>query len=446
MLVTPLYGNTLPDIPFEPKSLVVRHPRFRGMAKEKSMQYGVSGLERAHNWDLLTDGITDYFTHDAIVGLVEVDANNNPIELSPADARLLDDDSKITPDAKRQRRSASHHQAVPWLKKPEYISSDSVSQCQTGTVKMSTLSLKFRNSLIKEEVDAFISSKDIRTKAIDKTFDDVKKPLPVNLKGRGIRPVATYDLLPDEDNFKHYFTLVKFENTPVPPDDPQFNAKIRSAVMRGLMMPSGDATVGYFLPNADTMDKLSDESNIQRLISSETKLKFMMTKNYGYSVMKEDDEVKDLFFRFDDKGAYYNVIDKTVRMKRKDMDEQITMNVTFREENQSDRDKKELAMLRVQPLLTSEVVGEPASEPPEIEPTPEEYAVGDYSPEIDVCGDGSPFTKYREPTVNSDPDEARETVLESDPDSESSSESSSSSGTSDPSANKENESIVNESD
>ncbi|XP_016430259.1 LOW QUALITY PROTEIN: RNA polymerase II-associated factor 1 homolog [Sinocyclocheilus rhinocerous] len=106
------YGNSLPDIPFDPKFITYPFDQHR------FVQYKATSLEKQHKHELLTEpdlGVT--------IDLINPDTYriDSSILLDPADEKLLEEEIQAPSSSKR---SQQHAKVVPWMRKTEYISTE----------------------------------------------------------------------------------------------------------------------------------------------------------------------------------------------------------------------------------------------------------------------------------------------------------------------------------
>lgn len=106
------YQNKLPDIPFEPKSVV--YP----FDSNRYIEYKSTSLEKNFKWDILNEqdlGIR--------IDLINQDYNklDQEANLHPDDEKLLEEDNVSAADLKRAEQ---HNKTVSWMRRNEYISAE----------------------------------------------------------------------------------------------------------------------------------------------------------------------------------------------------------------------------------------------------------------------------------------------------------------------------------
>lgn len=94
--------------------------------------------------------------------------------------------------------------------------------------------------------------KECQIRAINKTFEDVKKPITEHHSKRGVTPVEVQEVFPDFSLWKYPFAQVQFDADPAPMSQVE---EMGQAMIRGVMDESGEQFVAYFLPTKDTLEK-----------------------------------------------------------------------------------------------------------------------------------------------------------------------------------------------
>lgn len=157
------YSNTLPDIPFDLK--YITYP----FVNDRFVQYNPTSLERNYKYEVLTEhdlGVTiDLINRD----LYQSDPNN---QLEPADEKLLEEEMHTPQDTQRSRH---HAKSVSWLRKSEYISTEQTRfQPQNNEKVEAKVGFNVRKSFVEETL---YMDRDDQIKSIEKTFEDIKKPI-----------------------------------------------------------------------------------------------------------------------------------------------------------------------------------------------------------------------------------------------------------------------------
>lgn len=157
------YCNTLPDIPFDLKSIKYPFP------VDRFVQYNPTSLERNFKYEFHTEhdlGVTiDLINRD----LYQSDPN---MQLDPADEKLLEEEMHLPQDSQRSRH---HAKSVSWLRKSEYISTEQTRfQPQNNEKVEAKVGFNVRKSFVEETL---YMDREAQIKSIEKTFDDIKKPI-----------------------------------------------------------------------------------------------------------------------------------------------------------------------------------------------------------------------------------------------------------------------------
>uniref|UniRef100_A0A8C1DAX8 RNA polymerase II-associated factor 1 homolog n=1 Tax=Cyprinus carpio carpio TaxID=630221 RepID=A0A8C1DAX8_CYPCA len=326
------YGNSLPDIPFDPKFITYPFDQHR------FVQYKATSLEKQHKHELLTEpdlGVT--------IDLINPDTYriDPSILLDPADEKLLEEEIQAPSSSKR---SQQHAKVVPWMRKTEYISTEFNRYGVSNEKVEVKIGVSVKQQFTEEEI---YKDRDSQIAAIEKTFEDAQKSIAQHYSKPRVMPVEVLPVFPD---FKQYFTAlhagllsiaavltsvplssqmwinpcaqVIFDSDPAPKDvsAPAGVDMMSQAMIRGMMDEEGNQFVAYFLPNEDTMRK--------RKRDVEEDLEYMPDELYDYKIAREYNwNVKNkaskgyeenYFFIFrDGDGVYYNELETRVRLSKR---------------------------------------------------------------------------------------------------------------------------------
>lgn len=108
------YGNTLPDLPFDPK--FISYP----FSSNRFVEYSTTSLEKNYKYDVLTEIDLGVDVELVIPNFYDPPKNAN-LPFEAKDEKLLDDDNL---HQKKQTRSRHHAKSVSWLRRTEYISTE----------------------------------------------------------------------------------------------------------------------------------------------------------------------------------------------------------------------------------------------------------------------------------------------------------------------------------
>ncbi|ESO12345.1 hypothetical protein HELRODRAFT_93221 [Helobdella robusta] len=294
------YNNTLPDIPFDPKSITYPFDTSR------YVQYNQTSLERNYKFDLLTE-------HDlgVSIDLINADAYQiNPnVKISPSDEPLIEDESNAPTDSKR---SLSHRKSVSWLRKTEYISTEYNRFVQKDNKAEARVGFNI-NKKITDEI--LYKDRDSQIKAINATFDAASKPIHEHYSKPNVVPVEVLPLLPDFEMWKHPFAQVIFDS------DPAAVGKSVAAQMEEMSQAiiCGEQFVTYFLPTTETMNKRKRDQESGIDYEEEDEYEYTLAREYNWTVKNKSsqDYVENHFVVFRDTGVYYNELETRVRLSKR---------------------------------------------------------------------------------------------------------------------------------
>ncbi|PSN29950.1 RNA polymerase II-associated factor 1 [Blattella germanica] len=210
------YCNTLPDIPFDPK--FITYP----FESTRFIQYNPTSLERNYKYEVLTEhdlGVTiDLINRDTY-------ATDSSALLDPADEKLLEEDVLTPQDSKRSRH---HARSVSWLRRTEYISTEQTRfQPQTMDKVEAKVGYSIKKSLkansfqtlsidIVFQDETLFLDRDNQIKAIEKTFEDSKKPIEKHYSKPNVVPLEVLPVYPDFKVWKYPCAQVIFDSDPAP--------------------------------------------------------------------------------------------------------------------------------------------------------------------------------------------------------------------------------------
>lgn len=287
LLVKIKYTNTLPDIPFTPKFIV------NPLNLSRFVDYQTTSLEQNSKHELI---------HPQDLG-VDIDLIvsdkykiNNDLH-DAEDEKLINDDEVVT-----TRKKKPHNKVVPWLKKTEYISTEYNRYGSNNAKAETKVGYNIRKKM---NVDEIYLDRDSQIKAIESTFEAVKKPIIKHPTKPNVEAVREMPLLPDFESWKYFFAHVKFDNEPTDPSMSQ--AIIRGAYDEELQ----ENFVVYFLPTEVTMaDRLLNPN------AEGKEYEYRSSREYTWSA-KQENNGDDFFFVIRDDSIYYNRLSMEVNLKKR---------------------------------------------------------------------------------------------------------------------------------
>ncbi|KAB7502758.1 RNA polymerase II-associated factor 1-like protein, partial [Armadillidium nasatum] len=303
------YCNTLPDIPFDPK--FINYP----FSSNRYVQYKPTSLEKNYKYEVLTE-------HDLGVSIDLINPEAYAVipgaELHPTDEKLLEDDVLLPQDAKRSRH---HHVNVSWLRRTEYISTESTRyQPQTMEKIEATVGYATKRK-IKHEEENIYTDRESQLEAIEKTFTDVKVPLNMHYSKPGVHVVEELPVYPDFDLWKYPCAQVIFDSDPAPVGRPvpaQLE-EMSQAMIRGVMDESGEQFVAYFLPTEDTLEKRRRDKEQNEDYKDEEEYDYTMAREYNWNVKNKASKgyEENYFLVIRDDGVFYNELETRVRLSKR---------------------------------------------------------------------------------------------------------------------------------
>nr|XP_026490376.1 RNA polymerase II-associated factor 1 homolog [Vanessa tameamea] len=301
------YCNTLPDIPFDLKFITYPFPSTR------FIQYNPTSLEKNYRYEVLTEH--DLGVHIDLINRDIYQGDGNA-QLDPADEKLLEDDVLTPQDSKRSRH---HAKSVSWLRRSEYISTEQT-RFQPQSMEKVEAKVGYNVKKIFSEETLYMD-RDSQIKAIEKTFEDNKKPIEKHYSKPGVTPVEVMSVFPDFDMWKYPCAQVIFDSDPAPADKNiagQIEA-MSQAMIRGVMDESGEQFVAYCLPTEDTIQKRRRDiaENIPYLDGDTYEYK--MAREYNWNVKSKASKgyEENYFLVVRNHCIYYNELETRVRLSKR---------------------------------------------------------------------------------------------------------------------------------
>ncbi|CAK9301282.1 unnamed protein product [Gordionus sp. m RMFG-2023] len=348
LLINIRYTNTLPDVPFEPKLL--KYP----FDSKRYINYTPTALEKNYKFDIITD-------HDLGVHIDLIDPDTYKIdENAQLDIRdeslLLEDDlnasnalSSISNPSNSHNatstgnnadlaRAARHAKAVPWLRRTEYISTEYNRFTPSSDKAESKIGYRI-NKLMKDDDEDLYKDRDSQIKAIDATFQSVKKKATKHYSKPNVHAIEELALFPDFSLWKHPCAQVLFDSDPytssinqigsaitrganinVPPSHTHKEKIMSQAMIRGMMDESGNQFVAYFLPTDKTLQKFDNDLEENVDFTPEEVYYYQMAREYNWNVKNKSSKgyEENYFLVMERKTvAYYNELETRVRLSKR---------------------------------------------------------------------------------------------------------------------------------
>ncbi|KAA0701625.1 RNA polymerase II-associated factor 1 -like protein PD2-like protein [Triplophysa tibetana] len=301
------YGNSLPDIPFDPKFITYPFDQHR------FVQYKATSLEKQHKHELLTEpdlGVT--------IDLINPDTYriDPSILLDIADEKLLEEDIQAPSSSKR---SQQHAKVVPWMRKTEYISTEFNRYGISNEKVEVKIGVSVKQQFTEEEI---YKDRDSQIAAIEKTFEDAQKAITQHYSKPRVTPVEVLPAFPDFKMWINPCAQVIFDSDPAPKDvsAPAGVDMMSQAMIRGMMDEEGNQFVAYFLPNEETMRKRKRDVDEDLEFMPDEVYDYKIAREYNWNVKNKASKgyEENYFFIFrDGDGVYYNELETRVRLSKR---------------------------------------------------------------------------------------------------------------------------------
>merc|ERR1711990_1401022 len=301
------YTNTLPDIPFDSKS--IKYP----FSRNRFLEYKPTTLEKLCKVELHTD-----FDLGVNIDLINPETYIRPpgVELEPDDNALLQDDDSKKNDTKR---SGLHKKQFTFFRPSEYISQDFK---QYGVSKEKTESRIDVKEKFKD--DEIYKDRDAQIKAIEKTFDDALTDITKHYGKKGVEATEVLPLLPDFEMWQHACAQVIFDTDPAPrgtkPNSQKSHEIMSQAMIRGMQDEDNDQFVAYFLPTDETLRKRENDKKVGLNYEEEETYDYKLTKEYNWNVKNKASKgyEENFFFCYrPGHGVFYNELETRIRLSKR---------------------------------------------------------------------------------------------------------------------------------
>ncbi|KAL3102186.1 hypothetical protein niasHS_003595 [Heterodera schachtii] len=303
------YGNTLPDLPFEPKFLqspFISLNRFIG--------YKPSSLEKCFKYELLTEPDLNVKI-DLIDPMTYHCEPDEKTTLDPIDEQLLEDESASQLNT---RRSIQHRKVVPWMRKTEYISTEfsRYGIGQTGAERPDTKIGYGMKNRIKDESFEY-KGRDSQIAAIQRTFSEVQKPVRHHYSKKGVTAVEEMPIFPDFELWRYPFAQVIFDADPLPYCKESRQEKLVEAIIRGMVDMEGNQFVGFFAPLDEALQQrtIDDEEDFGSYKEG-TEYHYKLEREYNWAVQNISTKgyVQENYFLIR-RGSMFNYIELDTKVK-----------------------------------------------------------------------------------------------------------------------------------
>ncbi|CAD1476426.1 unnamed protein product, partial [Heterotrigona itama] len=277
------------------------------------IQYNPTSLERNYKYEVLTEhdlGVEiDLINKDTYAGDVNA-------QLDPADEKLLEEDILTPQDSKRSRH---HARSVSWLRRTEYISTEQTRfQPQTVDKVEAKVGYSIKKNF-KEET--LYMDRESQIKAIEKTFEDNKKPIERHYSKPNVLPVEILPVFPDFKLWKYPCAQVIFDSDPAPAGRsvPAQIEEMSQAMIRGVMDESGEQFVAYFLPLEETLEKRRRDFTAGIDYADDDEYEYKMAREYNWNVKSKASKgyEENYFLVIRQDGVYYNELETRVRLSKR---------------------------------------------------------------------------------------------------------------------------------
>jgi hypothetical protein len=298
------FRNTLPDIPFDPKLLILPFDNSR------YVRYNPTSLEKHHKHVLFNEpdlGIP--------INVIDPDIYKVPVSnlsMAPEDTAIINAEVAVpATKGKLKGKGAPRSRlevrpAVSWLRKTEYLSNEE------DLPRFKGKGIEARPGLHKLKADQ-LETLDVQVKAVEEAFDQVKRP-PVHPINPTLIPIEVLPVFPDFTLWPTPYTEVLFDSDPLfvlenlDSINPEHQDFMRNrAIIRGI--PNAKNLVAFITPSNDSRKRkrLDDGTG-----DSE---EYQQIRALHFDVSNEPDLQDNFFFVFTKEAVYYNQLSTKLKLR-----------------------------------------------------------------------------------------------------------------------------------
>ncbi|GMT10484.1 hypothetical protein PFISCL1PPCAC_1781 [Pristionchus fissidentatus] len=304
------YSNTLPDIPFDGKFLPCPF-----VSLDRFIPYKPSNLEKEHKFEVSCEA--DIGVDIDLIDPATYAIPPEKIPVEEEDAELLDDTQVGGKKGINAKRSMQHARIVPWMRKTEYISHE----FNRFGVSADRQETKVGYGTKKKGDTELYRDRASQIDAIERTFQDVKKPAGRHYSKKGVYAVEERPILPDFNWWKYSFAQVIFDADPAMPDTSkeERNSILEQGQIRGMEDEDGAQFVAYFTPTPETMEKRKAERQAGTH-DPDYLYNHRINREYTWDVKNKATkgyENENYFFTFREGAVFYNELETRVRLTRR---------------------------------------------------------------------------------------------------------------------------------
>ncbi|CAB3398053.1 unnamed protein product [Caenorhabditis bovis] len=306
-LLRPKFTNNLPDIPFEGKFMncpFVPLSRF--------CEYKESTVEKEYKHSVICDD--DVGLNIDLIDLGKYDQDEKEMPFDEKDQYLLDDESNSKINMKR---SAQHSRLVPWMRKTEYISTEYNRQGVSSDRQETKLGYNLKKN---QQVDDMYRDRQSQIDAINKTFEDARKPVTAHYSKKGVHAVEESFIFPDFENWKNAYAYVQFDGETVNRDIPEGLRKTAAelSLIRGMKFED-EQFAALFTPTVENMQKQMEDLEAGRNFEEDERYDYTLNREYIWklesSILQGDHD--NYVFHWKNGEAKYDEVESMVKMTRR---------------------------------------------------------------------------------------------------------------------------------
>uniref|UniRef100_A0A1I7UAW1 RNA polymerase II-associated factor 1 homolog n=1 Tax=Caenorhabditis tropicalis TaxID=1561998 RepID=A0A1I7UAW1_9PELO len=342
-MLKPRFTNNVPDVPFDAKFMQCPF-----VPLSRFVEYKQSNIDRDHKHAVICDD--DLGLNVDLIDLMKYDEDKKELEIDDKDQILLEDESVTKLSLKR---SAQHSKLVPWMRKTEYISTEFNRFGVTADRQETKLGYNLKKN---QQVEDLYRDKQSQIDAINKTFEDVRKPVTQHHTKKDLKPVEECYIFPDFDHWKHLFTYVQFDGDTITTEleGAEKRQAQESSVIKAMEFED-QQFAGVFVPSIDCLNNMMEDLEMDRSYDADKKYEFLLSREYTWKMEQLPPRDRDVFVFYNRRNTFqYDEIDTNVKMTRRRnmcLSRKSKLTITYRPFNEAEENdmQKRIAELYEQP-------------------------------------------------------------------------------------------------
>jgi RNA polymerase II-associated factor 1 len=345
------FQNTLPELPFNPKLVEFPFPR------DRLYSYKTSQLIENTPYKVLPPD-NELGTSLNLIDMKVFEEGPDNKNINPTEPAEIDEEDKIlliSNEEYERRKKRSVRPQVSWLRRTEYISNEASNKFKNNEFSEVKMGLSIAKDTAIQSADLSVNG---QIKSISRTFKIIyetdlfyiKHPTKAYLKAVEIFPV-----FPDFVRWPNTYSHVQYNSSPLNNNsketveklDEVTSTQLSNAILKPMQNPldPSETFLSYFQPSVETAKKIilkrkHEDSDDEEFDDEAQEYNFVRDFEY---VTNTESKSKKIFFTFNPEqgGAFYNVIQSKLSLRKKRAKSKYAAQVEFDKPNRIELTKRE---------------------------------------------------------------------------------------------------------